>query len=99
LVHCGERRKDTAGFHWAKVPLAGLERRPLAPLWHKLGTAIFHLGGKFDNFESLYDYKAKFNHRLAARRCLVASVSLAAPSILMTVIRLNSESWNGLFTR
>ncbi len=51
-------------YQWLSLgmaPLAGLERRPLAPLWHKIGNVIFDLGGEFYNFEGLYDYKAKFN--------------------------------------
>lgn len=47
-------------FSLGMAPLAGLERRPLAPLWHKIGTTIFDMGGQFYNFEGLYEYKAKF---------------------------------------
>ncbi len=46
-------------FALGMVPLAGLELRPLAPLWHKMGAAIFDMGDPFYNFADLYEYKAK----------------------------------------
>jgi phosphatidylglycerol lysyltransferase len=52
------------GYRWfglGMAPLAGLEQRPLAPLWHKLGNLIFHHAENFYNFEGLRKYKEKFD--------------------------------------
>jgi phosphatidylglycerol lysyltransferase len=85
-------------FSLGMAPLAGLERHPLAPLWHKIGTAIFDLGEEFYNFEGLYEYKAKFEPEWQPRY-LAAPAGLSAPFILMTVTRLISGGWKGIFSR
>ncbi len=48
-------------FNLGMAPLSGFERRPLAPMWHKIGNRIFRLGGDLYNFEGLYNYKKKFD--------------------------------------
>ena len=51
------------GYHWFNLgmaPLSGLESRPLAPLWNKIGGTIYRSGGEFYNFEGLHQYKSKF---------------------------------------
>jgi len=91
----------TENYEWFSLgmaPLAGLERHPLAPLWHKIGTAIFDLGDEFYNFEGLYEYKAKFEPEWQPRY-LAAPAGLSTPFILMTVTRLISGSWKGIFYR
>ena len=91
----------TEGYQWFSLgiaPLAGLERHPLAPLWHKIGTAIFDLGEEFYNFEGLYEYKAKFEP-VWQPRYLAAPAGLSVPFILMTITRLISGSWKGIFSR
>jgi phosphatidylglycerol lysyltransferase len=85
-------------FSLGMAPLAGLERHPLAPLWHKIGTAIFDLGEEFYNFEGLYEYKAKFEPEWQPRY-LAAPAGLSAPFILMTVARLISGGWKGVFSK
>lgn len=49
-----------AFFNLGMAPLAGLDSRPLAPLWHRLGTALFRNGEQFYNFQGLRAYKNKF---------------------------------------
>ena len=52
------------GYQWFNVgmaPLSGMEQHPLAPLWQKVGNAIFRLSSDFYNFEGLYQYKNKFD--------------------------------------
>jgi phosphatidylglycerol lysyltransferase len=91
----------TENYRWFSLgmaPLAGLERHPLAPLWHKIGTTIFDLGEEFYNFEGLYEYKAKFNPEWQPRY-LAAPAGLSVPFILMTITRLISGSWKGIFSR
>ncbi|MBI5592484.1 MAG: bifunctional lysylphosphatidylglycerol flippase/synthetase MprF [Deltaproteobacteria bacterium] len=85
-------------FSLGMAPLAGLERHPLAPLWHKIGTAIFDLGEEFYNFEGLYEYKAKFEPEWLPRY-LAAPAGISAPFILMTVARLISGGWKGIFSK
>ena len=85
------------GYQWFNLgmaPLSGLERRRLAPLWHKIGTAIFDLGEEFYNFEGLYQYKAKFDPEWRPRY-LAAPPGLSVPFILLTITRLIAGSVNG----
>lgn len=85
-------------FSLGMAPLSGLERRPLAPLWHKIGTIIFDRGDEFYNFEGLYHYKAKFDP-VWVPRYLAAPTGLSVPFILMTITRMISRSWKGIFAR
>lgn len=85
-------------FSLGMAPLAGLERRPLAPLWHKIGTTIFDMGDHFYNFEGLYEYKAKFAPQWQPRY-LAAPAGLSVPFILMVITRLISGSWQGIFSK
>lgn len=85
-------------FSLGMAPLAGLERRPLATLWHKIGTTIFDLGDHFYNFEGLYEYKAKFAP-VWQPRYLAAPAGVSVPFILMTITRLISRGWQGIFSK
>jgi phosphatidylglycerol lysyltransferase len=85
-------------FSLGMAPLAGLERRPLAPLWHKIGTAIFDMGDQFYNFEGLYEYKAKFAPHWQPRY-LAAPTGLSMPYVLMVITRLISGGWQGIFSK
>lgn len=86
------------GFLWFNLgmaPLSGLERHPLAPLWHKIGTTIFDLGEEFYNFEGLYEYKAKFNPEWESRY-LASPPGLSAPFTLLAITKLIAGSWKGI---
>ncbi len=85
-------------FSLGMAPLAGLEHRPLAPLWHKMGATIFKMGDHFYNFEGLHSYKAKFDPVWEARY-LAAPTGFSVPIILMTITRLISGSWKGIFSK
>ncbi|MCK9608259.1 MAG: bifunctional lysylphosphatidylglycerol flippase/synthetase MprF [Methylomonas sp.] len=85
-------------FSLGMAPLAGLERRPLSPIWHKVGAAIFEMGDRFYNFEGLYDYKAKFAPQWQPRY-LAAPAGLSVPFILMSITRLISGGWQGVFSK
>ena len=89
----------TENYQWFSLgmaPLAGLERHRLAPLWHKIGVAIFDTCDQFYNFSGLYKYKAKFSPQWQPRY-LAAPASLSAPYILMIIARLISGGWHGVF--
>ena len=92
------QKQDYRWFSLGMAPLSGLERRPLAPLWHKIGTIIFDRGDEFYNFEGLYHYKAKFDPAWEPRY-LAAPTGFSVPIILMTITRLISGSWKGIFSR
>jgi phosphatidylglycerol lysyltransferase len=52
------------GFKWFSLgmsPLSGLESRRLAPLWNRIGNAVYRHGEYFYNFEGLRQYKEKFH--------------------------------------
>ncbi len=52
------------GYRWfdlGMAPLSGLDRHPLAPVWHRVGSFVFRHGEHFYNFEGLRSYKEKFN--------------------------------------
>jgi phosphatidylglycerol lysyltransferase len=85
-------------FSLGMAPLAGLEHRPLAPFWHKLGATIFKMGDQFYNFEGLHNYKAKFDP-VWEPRYLAAPTGFSVPIILMTITRLISGSWKGIFSK
>jgi len=48
-------------FSLGMSPLSGLENRTLAPMWNKIGSAIFTHGEYFYNFKGLRVYKEKFD--------------------------------------
>jgi len=82
-------------FNLGMAPLSGLERHALAPLWHKIGTAIYDLGEEFYNFDGLHAYKDKFDPEWFPRY-LAAPAGLSAPLILMTVAKLIAGGWKGI---
>ena len=88
------------GYQWFNLgmsPLSGLEKHPLAPLWHKIGNAIFKYGDDFYNFEGLHAYKEKFDPVWQPR--YLAAPALKAPSVLLNVTGLIAGSWKGIFVK
>lgn len=78
------RSRGLEWFNLGVAPLAGLERHPLAPAWHRIGHFVFRHGEHFHNFESLRRYKAKFNP-VWEPRYLVAPGGVALPLILVDI--------------
>lgn len=74
-------------FDLGMAPLSGFSTHPLAPLWSKIVTRIFHRGGNFYNFQGLRDYKEKFNPRWEPRYISVPS-SWALPAALLDATAL-----------
>ena len=91
----------TQGYRWFNLgmaPLAGLERHPLAPAWHRVGNFVFRHGEHFYNFEGLRRYKAKFDP-VWEPRYLVAPGGVALPRILVDVSVLIAGGMKELFAR
>jgi phosphatidylglycerol lysyltransferase len=89
------------GYRWFNLgmaPLAGLERHPLAPAWHRVGNFVFRHGEHFYNFEGLRRYKAKFDP-VWEPRYLVAPGGVALPRILIDVSVLIAGGMKELFAR
>jgi len=90
----------TQGYQWFNLgmsPLSGLEKHPLAPLWHKIGNAVFKYGDNFYNFEGLHAYKEKFDPMWQPR--YLATPALKAPSVLLSVTSMIAGSWKGVFVK
>jgi len=89
------------GFRWLSLgmaPLAGLENRPFAPLWNRIGAMIFRHGEEFYNFEGLRQYKAKFDP-VWEPRYLVCPGGAAIPRILLNIATLISGGVTGILTK
>ena len=91
----------TQGYRWFNLgmaPLAGLERHPLAPAWHRVGNFVFRYGEHFYNFEGLRRYKTKFEPQWEPKY-LVARGGLALPRVLVDVSVLIAGGMKELFAR
>jgi len=89
------------GFGWLSLgmaPLAGLENRPFAPLWNRIGAIIFRHGEEFYNFEGLRQYKAKFDP-VWEPRYLVCPRGAAIPRIFLNIATLISGGVTGILTK
>jgi phosphatidylglycerol lysyltransferase len=85
-------------FSLGMVPLAGLERRRLAPLWSQAGAFLFRHGEHFYNFQGLLRFKAQFAP-LWEPRYLAAPGGFALPRVLGDVTLLISGDVGGLVTK
>jgi phosphatidylglycerol lysyltransferase len=89
------------GYRWLNLgmaPLAGLERHPLAPAWHRVGNIVFRYGEYFYNFDGLRRYKAKFNP-VWESKYLAAPGGLALPRVLLDISVLISGGVKELFAK
>ena len=82
-------------FSLGMAPLSGLEGGPLAPLWARLGGAVYRYGEHFYNFQGLRAYKAKFDPHWEPRY-VAAPGGLALPRVLGNVATLISGSLRGV---
>jgi len=91
----------TQGYRWLNLgmaPLAGLERHPLAPAWHRVGNFVFRYGEHFYNFDGLRRYKAKFNP-VWESKYLACPGGLALPRVLFDISLLISGGVKELFAK
>jgi phosphatidylglycerol lysyltransferase len=89
------------GYQWFNLgmaPLAGLENRALAPLWHRLGGFLFRHGESFYNFEGLRRYKAKFDP-VWEPRYMASPGGLHLPRVLLDVSTLISGGLKELIAK
>ncbi|MFO1060418.1 MAG: bifunctional lysylphosphatidylglycerol flippase/synthetase MprF [Dongiaceae bacterium] len=81
------RDQGYARFNLGLAPPAGLEGRPLGPLWSRAGAEIFNRGGPFDDFRRLRQYKARFQPQWRPKY-LCAPGGLALPRVLADAAQL-----------
>jgi phosphatidylglycerol lysyltransferase len=89
------------GFGWFNLgmaPLSGLENRPLAPAWSRIGSLIYRFGDHFYSFQGLRQYKEKFGPQWEPRY-LASPGGFALPRILTNLSSLVSGGIAGAFTR
>lgn len=83
-------------FNLGMAPFAGMEDRPYAPLWHRLGALIYRHGEHFYNFQGLRAYKQKFNP-VWEPRYLALPGGIAIPQVLANISSLISGGVKGIF--
>jgi len=83
-------------FNLGMAPLAGLENRPFAPVWHRIGALLFRHGEHFYNFEGLRHYKEKFSP-VWEPRYLACPGGLILPRLLTNTATLISGGIRGIF--
>ena len=80
------------------APLSGLSSDPLAPVWNRVGAAIFRHGEHFYNFQGLRSYKQKFSP-VWEPRYLVSPGGLGVARSLLQVSTLGSGGLRGVVAR
>ena len=89
------------GYRWFNLgmaPLSGLENKPFAPLWNKLGAFLYGHGEYFYNFQGIRQFKDKFLPEWRPRY-LVSPGGLALPQILTNLTSLISGGIKGVVIR
>jgi phosphatidylglycerol lysyltransferase len=89
------------GYQWfglGMAPLAGLESRPLAPLWNHLAGLVFRHGEHFYNFQGLRQFKEQFGPEWGPKY-LASSSGLALPRILANIAALTSRGLKGAIAK
>ena len=81
------------------APLSGLDNRPFAPLWNRVGATVYQYGEHFYNFEGLREYKNKFNPVWEPRYLACSGGILVLPHILMNVAALISGGLKGVIVK
>lgn len=92
------RARGFGRFVLGMAPMSGLTRRPLAPLWPRLGALVFEHGERFYNFRGVRAYKDKF-HPVWEPRYLAYHGGLALPRILADIASLVGGGLAGVVSR
>ena len=85
-------------FNLGMAPLSGLENRPFAPLWNRIGAIAFRHGEYFYNFHGLRDYKNKFNP-VWEPRYLASPGGVTLPQTLTNITALISGGLKGAISK
>ncbi|NRA06886.1 MAG: bifunctional lysylphosphatidylglycerol flippase/synthetase MprF [Myxococcales bacterium] len=80
------------------APLSGLSADPLAPVWSRIGAAVFRHGEHFYNFQGLRAYKEKFSP-VWEPRYLASPGGLGVARSLLRVSSLVSGGLKGVVAR
>jgi phosphatidylglycerol lysyltransferase len=83
-------------FNLGMAPLSGLEASPLAPLWSRLGRAVYRRGEAFYNFQGLRAFKEKF-HPDWEPRYLAYPGGLSLPRVMADVSALVAGGYTRIF--
>jgi phosphatidylglycerol lysyltransferase len=86
------------GFHWFNLgmaPLSGMGTRDMAPLWHRFGNLVVHVGDHFYNFQGLRNFKQKFDP-VWQPKYLAAPGGLSLPGTLADIGALISGGFKGI---
>nr|WP_305854623.1 bifunctional lysylphosphatidylglycerol flippase/synthetase MprF [Roseateles sp. XES5] len=69
-------------FNLGMAPLSGMARREAAPVWDRVGGALFEHGERFYNFKGLRAFKSKFHPRWEPRYLAVSNGTGAALALM-----------------
>jgi phosphatidylglycerol lysyltransferase len=83
------RDQGFARFNLGLAPLAGLEAKPLGPLWSRAGVFIFNRGGAFPDLRGLRQNKARYLPDWRAKY-IATPGGMALPRVLQDVAALIS---------
>ena len=89
------------GYRWFNLgiaPLSGLENRPFASVWNKMGALVFRYGENFYNFQGLREYKEKFKP-VWEPRYIACPGGLTIPIVLTDIAALISGGFKGIVTK
>jgi phosphatidylglycerol lysyltransferase len=92
---------NARGYRWFNLgmaPLSGLHASTIAPIWHRLGTAVFGHGERFYNFQGVREFKEWFHPVWAARYLVTPGVALR-PVILANIASLVAGGLEGVVRR
>jgi glycosyltransferase 2 family protein len=92
------RAQGYAAFDFGVAPLAGLEKRPLAPIMTRVGRLLFERGEDLYNFQGVRRYKDKYDP-VWRPRYVAAAKKWAIPIILADVGLMSSGGMQGLTKR
>ena len=92
------REEGYAWFNLGMAPLAGLQRRALAPAWSRIGALVFAHGEHFYNFRGLRQYKDKFDP-VWSPRYLAVSNGLSVATTVLNVTALVSGGLRGALAK
>jgi phosphatidylglycerol lysyltransferase len=85
-------------FMLGMVPLSGVERSPVEPLWNRMGAFVYRHGEAFYNFQGLRAYKDKFDPEWEPRY-LAYPGGLRLPRIVADVAALVAGGYRRILSR